>query len=329
MKFIKPYEEFKINDDRIQWVKIFNQNSSTDNERIKELANTSEHELYDIFIVNKKVYHNQTEHKDLDIYRPVFRYAHSDTGFSSEFINKHLDIVKQHTYNYDPELAKISGSKKIWHKTLGDKSYLPKTVYSRRDTKDLNFPIIAKPESGHSGIGIEKFESYQDLINSKGTFDVYSEMIDFAAEYRALCLKDNAFIIYERVPNQEDNSTIKTKDKKEKVSFIYIEQDLNKLKFLNEFNTIIKDTRKHFAPDFYALDFFIDKNGKVFLIESNLSPGLGACSQASTYKAMYKDFYKKDPPEKKLNIANNIINEYREIIKKEFPKEYKLSKNPI
>ena len=51
---------------------------------------------------------------------------------------------------------------------------------------------------------------------------------------------------------------------------------------------------KKIKPVFCSIDFAVDKNGKVFLIEMNLSSGMGPNKVALFYESVYNDFYHRE-----------------------------------
>ena len=119
--------------------------------------------------------------KDLDVdpKLPLIYYG----GNSKEGLNflEKYKISEDVMYNL-PEPMKVSGNKSDFYKMFSDSNFICKTVYKREDAKDLQFPVIAKPDDGHSGVGIEIFDNYEDLEKSKEEFENYSEAKDLDRE---------------------------------------------------------------------------------------------------------------------------------------------------
>ncbi len=328
MKYMYLYEEFKKDNSRVQWLKVNDVESKTDSKIIDELTEMAETQLYDVFYFNPENI-EETFKRKLDNDRPILRYAGTNPD-AGKFI-KTQNIDKSKIYNKLIDML-LSGNKAKWHRMLGDKEYIPKTVFTKEDAiKELKFPVVAKPSMGHSGVGIVKFKNSNDLENDDNTFDIYCQAIDFDSEFRAMFVKDKLVIIYERIPNEEKNKTIDNKEPDEEVQFIYIEQNLNKFPkiYIDQLNTIVKDFRKYISLECYSLDFFIDKMGKVWLIESNAASQLGANSMAVMYEAIYEDYFKKNAPPEKKRIVKQIVDGYRKEVKGKYEKEFKKSKYPV
>lgn len=231
-------------------------------------------------------------------------------------------------YNDDPFETTKSSNKVKFHKLMEGFNFIPKTVFTIKDTKDLKFPIVAKPSKGKGGVGIEKFDNKEELLKSKNKFDLFSEAIDFENEFRALYLGDKLITVSERIHNVDKNKTLKTKDVNEEIEFVYITQDLSKIPFKKELNNIHNKIKSKIDLQFYAIDFVMDKNGKLWVLEINSNPGLGAEKVCIVYENIYKQFYGSLPKEIKTKIKT-ILNKSRNLDSKNYKKEIKLSKFPI
>ena len=212
-------------------------------------------------------------------------------------------IKNENIYNHPDHLSK-SGSKEEFHKLVGEDENIPKTVYSKNDALEkLEFPIIAKPSKGHSGIGIQIINQ-PDLMEDidEKIFDTYSEYIDKAEEHRFINFKGKPIFWMERTPINEKAKTGKG-SAKEEMEFGYAKRDLNDLpkdykKVLEKFSNIYKDL------PFMCFDVMKGKNGKVYVIESNAQPGVPFDSTIEAYKHIYEDFYKKPLDEESLTKLN-------------------------
>ena len=129
--------------------------------------------------------------KDLDVNPklPLIYYG-GNSKEALDFIKKY-NISEDVMYNL-PAVMKVSGNKSDFYKMFKDSDFIPKAVYKKEDAKDLQFPVIAKPDDGHSGLGIEIFDTYEDLEKSKGKFENYSEAKDLDKEFRVLLMKRGA-----------------------------------------------------------------------------------------------------------------------------------------
>jgi len=314
--------ESKDKNDKITWIKVGPVNSTVESKKLKELIETALENFYTLIHVSDKTI--PTINKDAPI---LIYFGTNEDGIQ---LLKDQNIKQSDVYNKTVEARKAL-KKADWHKLLGDKDWLPKTVLDKKDINKLEFPIIAKPSEGHSGVGIMKFDNMEDCqkeIDKKDcNLDTFSEMIkDIDTEYRFIFVKDELFLVLERIGIIKDNKTITTKDPKESLSFLYVEQDLEKGDY--DVKDIVKEFRKDFKQDFYALDIILDTHGKYWVIESNGGIGMGGNTMSRTYEAIYKDFYNKDIPADKKKLVEKICKEYHDEIKKDYPKEFKQSKNP-
>ena len=246
---------------------------------------------------------NENNIDDIDINPdyPVLTYH-------SEPVKKLLKagkIKKENIYNHPDHLLK-SGSKEEFHKLVGEDENIPKTVYSKNDAlEQLEFPIIAKPSKGHSGIGIQiiKKPDLMEDVDEK-IFDTFSEYIDKEEEHRFINFKGKPIFWMERTPINEKAKTGKG-SAKEEMEFGYAKRDVNDLpedyrKVLEKFSNIYKDL------PFMCFDVMKDKNGKVYVIESNAQPGVPFDSTIEAYKHIYEDFYKKPLDKESLTKLNEF-----------------------
>jgi len=322
MKYIHDYNSFN-DKDKVQWIKSDPATSAVANEKLNELIDIAMKELFDLFLV-----HDQLKRK-MDNKKPILKFGNHNPDIY--MLLSYSNVNPDYIYNRIEETKK-SSNKKNWHELLGNKDYIPKTVTDIKEIKNLEFPIIAKPSKGHSGLGIMKFDTYEECMDEVKKddckLDTFSEMVkDISTEYRMMLVKDNLHTIFERVPIIKENKTITTKDPDERLRFLYVEQDHDKFGDSEEIKKIASDFYKYIDLDFCALDFIVDKNGKYWLIESNSCPGMGANNLANSYKAIYEDYYKKPIPEAKQKIVDYLCTEYYKEIKKLYPKEIEKSKN--
>jgi len=225
---------------------------------------------------------------------PVVYYG-GNNKYALKFLEE-SNIMKENMYNKPSEML-VSGDKKEFHELFKEHKFMPKTVFTEEDAlTKLNFPIIAKPLDGHSGIGIEKFDDPQKLKESKDKFDMYSEFIKHKQEFRVSMLKDSVIIIDERIPKIGEKSTVEKKDKDEELKFVYVKQDLQKVTWMNEALFISKIIHNKLPLDVWSLDVVVTEDNELFVLEANSASGLGAIKSASYYMHIYEDFYGKILP---------------------------------
>lgn len=224
---------------------------------------------------------------------PILYYGGSTDKESAAFI-KGKSINKENLYN-KREVLMLSGDKTQFAEKAKKYPWLPKTVFSKKEAVEgaVGFPVIAKIKNGHSGVGIEKFDTAGELEKSKEKFDLFCQFIDFDREYRVMFCRDKIIVINERVPAIEDDRSIRTKKAKEKISFTYVYQDQNKVdkSFIEQVLSICKDVKTFLNLDLWSLDVVVDKKGKLWVMETSSATGLGCVKMCEVYKAIYEDFY--------------------------------------
>lgn len=230
------------------------------------------------------------DYKNVDNSLPTIYYG-AEGKDAINFIKKH-NIKEDVMYNV-PGVNRI-GVKSTFYKTFADEDFICKAVYKREDAKNLKFPVIAKPDNNHSGLGIEKFDSYEELEKSKRKFDNYSEAKDLDREFRVLLCKDEIILVHERV-SKNDNE-IEGKSATEKTNFTYVDQDLNKIEFTDKIYEISQRILKEANLGLWSIDLLIDKAGDYWVAEINDRSGMACDKMVRIYIALYEDFYGEKLP---------------------------------
>ncbi len=320
-------EGFESLNKTVQFLRLTPVVSYTDNKALVKLTEDANERFYEEYLLKESDKYTDFKklRENLNPKKPILYYG-AKSGESSKFINEYIKDHDNVVYN-KPEEQQKSGDKVLFHKVLEDTDLTPKTVFDIKEAEKLKFPIIAKPAEGMSGVGIEKFETVDDLKKSKGKFDLFSEFVNFDREYRGLFVKDNLAVIYERVPIVKDNKSIETKGRDEKLSFVYIEQKDN-VPFKKELIEMAKTFNDKVKLDVYSLDFFSTKNEGLILIEANASSGLGSNSLVSVYEAIHNDFYEKKIAKEDKQFIDKIKESYNSHIKNDYPDEHKKSLMP-
>jgi len=290
MKYVKLFEEFS-NDSALKKVYLATRRDSGQRWwSYKGFAG-------DKFFI--QVTENNIDKIDINPDYPILNYH-------SSIINQLLKekrIKEENIYNHPKHISK-SGSKEEFHKLVGEDENVPKTVYSKNEALEkLNFPIIAKPSNGHSGIGIQiikKPELIEDL--DEKIFDTFSEYIDKAEEMRFFNFKGQPIFWMERTPL---NAKAKNGDgdAKEEMEFGYARRDVKNIpteykKVLDKFCKIYEDL------PYMCFDMMKSKDGKVYVIESNAQPGVPFDSTVEAYKKIYEDFYGKPIDKESMKKLN-------------------------
>lgn len=216
---------------------------------------------------------------------PVLTY---NTKLTEQLI-KEGKIKKENVYNL-PESISLSSSKKKFHEFIGEDEHLPPTVYTQQAAYNLNFPVIAKPASGHSGIGIAIFNSPEELKGVDASkYDLYSEFIDKAEEHRFIAFKGKPIFWMERQPINDKAKTGKG-EASEAMEFRYAKKNVNSIpedyaEVLNKYCDKMSDL------PYLCFDIMKSNDGKIYIIESNSQPGMPFDITVEVYKNIFEDFY--------------------------------------
>jgi len=250
---------------------------------------------------------NLDNYKDMDI-NPEFPVLTYNSKVVKALIDDGL-IDPDKVYN-KPEFIEMSGSKKKFHEIVGDDDNMPKTSFDKDEAAEkIGFPMIAKPSNGHSGLGIQVFkdqESFDSADHDK--LEVYSQYIDKKSEHRLVCFKGEIFAWMERKPM---NDKAKSGDGKgeEKMSFKYIKRNPENVpdsfrEVVSKYCGIFKDL------PYICFDIMEDKDGKVYIIESNSQPGVPFDITVQVYRVLFKDFYGRelsDEADKELSDFSDYL----------------------
>ena len=229
-------------------------------------------------------------YKDMDI-NPDFPVLNYNSKVTQTLLDKNL-IKIENVYN-SPEFIKMSGSKTEFHKIVEGDENIPKTAYNKEDAlKEIGFPMIAKPASGHSGLGIQIFKSQADFDKADlSKLDVFSEYIDKKGEHRIINFNGAPMYWMERIPM---NDKAKSGDGKgeEQMMFKYLLHDVSKLP--KKYTDLMAKYCKMFDKlPYITFDVMESKDGKLYVIESNAQPGVPYDSTVQLYRNIFNDFYSR------------------------------------
>ena len=185
----------------------------------------------------------------------------------------------------------LTGSKVETQKLLGHFNFFPNEVFKKSDISKIGYPVVAKPDRGHSGIGIQKFDNEAELnkyLSDKDNpgFDIYSEYIDFSREFRAMFVKDTLIYIGERIPKIAKDVSVDNKKAEDQMAFVYVVQDMNTFPYKDALLKINEQIRTDIDPDVYSLDFFLDKDKNLKIIELNSQTGLDPIKLLAIYEQL-------------------------------------------
>jgi len=241
---------------------------------------------------------------------PVFNYAN-------------WKIEKMIADGWDPELVynKIEAKERVsskvdWHKLHEGSEFIPKVAYDAEGLKDLEFPIVAKPDNRYAGQGIVVFKTQEDVDNADlKQFEVFSEKINIKEEFRLFCWRGEPLMLLKRIAADEKTKTL-DKDVDDKLKFNYEKQPGGSHKPFSDL--IVEFAGVHEDLDFYTMDVVIDEDDKPFIIEMSSEPGPIYGILSYVYGYIYEDFYGEALlPETKKIIDTYIKEDVDQLIKSE------------
>ena len=317
MKYLKLFEEYiyetSIRDEYTKKVGWILQEDNADD--LKSPLNVKAREaLYDTYYIKEE--HDDSQVK-VNHSIPILFYGTSN-GEKTDVFLKDKAVREENLYNSRQSLGK-SGDKVVFAQMFAGKPWLPQTTTDKLDVLNglLDFPLVAKIRNGHSGVGIEKFNSKEEFASCERDYDLYTKCIDFVKEYRVVFCKNNIVCVNERVT--VNGSGLDKKKSNESIDFIYVYQDMSKLpeKLFTDIEKIRRDIQEANPLDLWSLDIVIDQNDKVWVLETSANTGLGATKMCEVYNAIYEDFYKKPLPANFLEglHTNYVIPEQSEVWK--------------
>jgi hypothetical protein len=249
---------------------------------------------------------------------PIFNYGNKPE--LQELIDNGI-VRKENIYNL-PENLINANSKVDFHNKTKELPFVPKTVFTKEEAKNIKFPIIAKPSGGSKGEGIEVFKTKEDLEKSESKFDLFSEKFDLKREFRIISIKGEIVFAAERIPendkanslreNQHQNKDIFDREGtlSERSSYKWVKIDFGTdLPEKKAFADICKSINDALSLEFLGVDIGLDSDGKLWCIEANTCPGLNKDQIVLIYIALFKDFYKRDPNESTMKLIKQYQDE--------------------
>lgn len=263
---------------------------------------------------------NNKNYKELpNLKMPIINWG--STSWMKKLEREGYKPNPKYLYNSTEEKQKCF-IKSDFYKMFEGEDFITKTVYSEKDAYKLNFPIIAKPDRGHTGVGITKFDSPEDLkkYEYKESFDLYQEAIKINKEIRIGVLKDKVIFYFTRKPMDNKSKFLAGKEKSEdksskhmadkELDFKYIintsESFYSDDQLASDVLDIVKKVRAKLNLEFIVFDIAIDKNNKKYVLELNVHPGIPGATLCDIYMAVYEDFYGEPFPEESLEYVKDI-----------------------
>ena len=240
--------------------------------------------------------------------------------YDRKTLEKLLDegiIQNDQVYNKLDARKKVS-SKAEFYKLHADSGYIVPSVLNKNGIKDLNFPIVAKPDNEHSGLGIQVFKSKEELDDADlSKFSSFSEKIDIKEEHRFFVWRGEMIQWTQRKPMDDETADIAKKNPDQETNFSYIlrnEQPSDDVK-----KVIAYFSEAHDDLDFYAIDLAETKDGKIYVFEMNSEPGALFGVMALVYQRIYQDWYEKTISDDTVQLLKDFRQKDIEANKKQNP----------
>jgi hypothetical protein len=275
MKRIKLFEEYILEKSENDLQKIY---AAVNTETGHEWAKEEGGKAFNVITLDN------IDELELDPSMPILNYNMEISGKLEKFPN-----MKCHIYNSN-EVIQVSNSKKEFHEKLEGDENIPKTAYNQKDAIKIGFPLIAKPKTGHSGLGITILKNQKEFdAADHSKLDVYSQYIDKKSEHRIINFKGEPMVWMERTP-LNDKAKKGDGDAKEQMHFKYLKKDPSGLP------KNFAETNKKFCDKFKEIplicfDVMEDQKGHVYIIESNCMTGMPFDISLELYEKLFEDFY--------------------------------------
>ena len=183
-------------------------------------------------------------------------------------------IYAKNILNFNLEAIKTCSNKIECRRKLEmSNAPIPKTWYRIQNAR---VPYIIRREYHSMGMGLQIIRKGRDhrqqerIIKNKHRL-YFSELIDVEKEYRAFVLDGQIFLIFDRDWQGDIESTLK---QRESVRANML--DFNRREASNEISKehrqLCIDATKAVDLDYGAVDFVIDKSGKLYVLEINTTP---------------------------------------------------------
>ena len=206
-------------------------------------------------------------------------------------------IHAKNILNFDLEAIKICSNKIDCRQKLQmANAPIPKTWYR---IQNAQIPYIIRREYHSMGLGVEIIRKMRDhrrkerVIKNKHRL-YFSELIDVEKEYRAFILNGQIFLIFDRDWQGDLESTLK---QREGIRMHHL--DFNRREASDEvskkYQQACIDAMKAINLDYGAVDFVIDKNGKMYILELNTRPFANGQIVKDAWKKALQDLKDGNP----------------------------------
>lgn len=239
---------------------------------------------------------------------PMFAYKHS----LAQKIKSQRPDIPIYNYNLGQDTLKLTKKTKFYIDHYNC-DFIPPFVTSKEavlKNKFIKFPVIAKKDTGHSGLGIKKLNNRQELEEFGDQFDLFMNEYQILKEFRYVVYKGEVFAIFERIPIDIDLD--KNIDEKVKFGYKLLYNYFFKYRF-DEITNIVKynshwDIIAYFTKfyqnkiDYFSIDIAIVESAGInkystnennIVFEINLAPGNMYNLIHTLYPVIFNEHYKR------------------------------------
>lgn len=256
---------------------------------------------------------------------PMYNYGNHDEIYA---LLKAGAVKAENIYNH-PDKLQFANDKVKFHEAMEGLDFVPKTVFKKEDVGNLKFPLIAKPKGGSKGEGVTVFKTKEELDSFKPEegveLDVYSEKFDLKREFRVITVCGRLVYIAERIPTNKKAKSLRESanmfpsqdvfDRKgtleDRSSYKWVETKDSDIedKAWTDIEKIMPIACEKLGLEVMGLDFGIDADGKVWVIEANTCPGLNKDQIVRIYLAIFDDFYGRKPDTQSMRKIEEMRDE--------------------
>jgi hypothetical protein len=191
------------------------------------------------------------------------------------------------------EARKSVSSKSEFYKLHSASGYIIPNVTDASKIETLKFPIVAKPDNEHSGLGISVFKDKDEFENADlGKFTSFSEKVNISEEHRYFIWRGEVIQWTQRIPMDKETADIGKKDPNKETNFSYILKNIKNIKS-EHLKACRYFANAHSDLDFYAVDLAETEDGKIYVFEMNSEPGALFGVMAIVYQKIYEDYYEQ------------------------------------
>lgn len=201
------------------------------------------------------------------------------------------NIYAKNILNFDLDAITIASNKIICRRKLEENNIcIPKTWYRVKNAKP---PYIIRQQYHSMGQNIEIVKKEREhkfrqvsLRNERGLY--FSELLDVDKEYRAFVLNGGVFLIFDRDWQGSLKETLLQRD-----SLRTNNLDFNRREASDDISEEYKENcikaMKAIGLDYGAVDFVIDKKGKMYILELNTRPFMDGKIVQDALKKAFQD----------------------------------------